>query len=115
LWLSRAYRAAGRLKDARRTCETLLSSDPSNMAALRLAAAIALDAGNTAESYGYLDRALDAAAEAGLAFVDRAAIHWAAGDRVGTMADLDAAMAVLPRDSAAYKAAIDLRTSIGDR
>ena len=115
LWLSRAYRAIGRIEDATRTCEILLSSDPANMAALRLAADLALDAGNTAEAYGFLDRAIAAAAEAGLAFADRAALRWASGDREGTFDDLAAAIAVLPRDTVAYKAALELRKSIADR
>lgn len=115
LWLARAYRAAGRTGDAWRTCESLLSSDPSSVPALRLASSLALDEGRAAEAYAYLDMAIASAAEGGLAFADRAALRWAKGDREGSLADLDAAIAVLPRGSASRIAATSLRASIEER
>jgi tetratricopeptide (TPR) repeat protein len=109
LWLARAYRNAGRSADAKKTCEMLLSSDPSNPSVLRFASTLALDGKDVSAALVYLNRAIASAAETGLAFTDRAALRWAAGDRPGTLADLDSAMILLPHDSSAHKAASELR------
>ncbi len=112
LWLARAYLAARRDEDARSMCELLLSAEPSNVAALRLSAGIALDSGDGAAALAFLDRAIAATGDAGLAFTDRAAMRWAAGDLDGTVADLGAALAILPEESVARKAVVDLLASI---
>ncbi|MBU1081958.1 MAG: tetratricopeptide repeat protein, partial [Spirochaetes bacterium] len=46
LWLARTYRATGRPGLAMSACETILSSDPSSVAALRLAATLSTDSGD---------------------------------------------------------------------
>lgn len=115
LWLARAYRAAGRAGEAKRTCEALLSSNPADAAALRLAAGLADERGDAAATRSYLDRAIDSAAEAGLALAERAAIHWAAGNGAAAVADLDAALAALPEGGAARKAVAELRATISGR
>ena len=112
LWLARAYRAAGRDDDALSTCDLLLSAEPSNIAALRLSADIALGSGDGATALARLDRAIAAAGDAGMAFADRAALRWASGNLEGTVADLGAALAVLPVESVAHKAAAGLLASI---
>ncbi len=105
LWLARAYRAHGDASRAERTCQRALQADPANIEVLRLASMLALDAGDAQASLAYLDRSIESAAEAGLAFVDRAALRWAAGDGLGASTDLDAAMAILPPCSSASAAA----------
>lgn len=114
LWLSRAYRAAGRAVEARRGCELLLSTDPQNIAGLRLAACLALDLNDVAGATAYLNRAVDSAGEAGLAFADRAALRWAAGDAAGAEADLAAALVTLPEGSAAQQATEGLIARIAE-
>lgn len=109
LWLARAYRASGKNDEARKNCELLLASDSGSVPALRLAATMALDKDDAATALAYLNRAVDASIETGLAFSDRAALRWANGDVPGTLADLDAALAILPKRSSAYKAALELR------
>jgi len=115
LWLARAYRSAGRNNDARRACEQVLSADPENIAALRLASIIALDLEDAGSAMAFLDRAAGAAGETGMAFSDRAALRWAAGDGDGAISDLGAAAAVLPAGSAAREAAEDLLSRIRER
>ena len=112
LWLARAYRASGDGASARRSCELVLSCHPSDVAALRLASLLALDDDDVSLAMAFLDRAIAAAGEVGLAFVDRAAIRWTAGDRDGALSDLDAAMSALPSGSASRAAAESLRASV---
>lgn len=105
LWLARACRAHGDAARAERTCQLALQADPANIEVLRLASMLALDAGDARAALAYLDRSIEAAAEAGLAFVDRAALRWASGDGLGASTDLDAALAILPPGSSASTAA----------
>lgn len=105
LWLARAYRARGDLKEAQRVCDSALQADPSNIAMLRLASMLAIDGGDAGAARAFLDRALDGASEAGMAFVDRASMRWAGGDRLGASADIEAALVLLPTDSGAGGAA----------
>jgi len=105
LWLARAYRAKGDAARAEHTCQLALQADPANIEVLRLASMIALDADDSQASLAYLDRSIEAAAEAGMAFVDRATLRWAAGDRLGASTDLEAALAILPPGSSASAAA----------
>lgn len=112
LWLARAYRAVGKGDEARRACESLLAASPFDTAALRLASSLAMDRDRPAEARAFLDRAVAAAAESGMAFLDRACLRWAGGDRAGCLADLRAALAILPEDSAACRAALGLMVEI---
>lgn len=112
LWLARAYRANGDGASARRSCELVLSCYPSDAAALRLASLLALDDDDVSLATAFLDRAIAAAGEVGLAFVDRAAMRWTAGDRDGALSDLDAALSTLPSGTASRAAAEALRASV---
>ncbi|HUW69891.1 MAG TPA: hypothetical protein VMX33_06625 [bacterium] len=105
LWLARAYRTHGDHAEAERISRLALQSDPASIDMLRLASMIALDAGDSRAAQAFLDRAIEAAAEAGMAFVDRATLRWASGDRIGASADLAAALAILPTTSSASAAA----------
>jgi len=108
LWLARSYRASGRMEDAKDMTRKLLSSDPDCIPALRLSASISLEMEDTVTALAFLDKALEAAMECGLAFVDRAAIRWAGGNASGAIADLEAALTILPVDSEASLAAQDV-------
>lgn len=113
LWLARVRRFDGDGKAARSLCESVLADDGSNLAALRLLASVAGDSGEPERSLALLNRAVEAASEAGLAFLDRAALRWAMGDREGTARDLAAALAVLPEGSAYGKSALRLLETVG--
>ena len=63
----------------------------------------------------FLDRAAETAGETGMAFSDRAALRWAAGDSDGAIDDLSAAAAILPSGSAARGAAEDLLSRIREQ
>lgn len=112
LWLARAYRAAGEGEAALRTCESLLAASPFDTAALRLASSLALERDRPAEAGAFLDRAVAASAESGLAFLDRACLRWAGGDRIGCASDIRVALSLLPEGSVAYGAARDLLAEI---
>jgi tetratricopeptide (TPR) repeat protein len=112
LWLARTFRAAGMASEARKSCELLLSTDPQNIAGLRLASCLAIDLHDIAAAVAYLDRAIESAGETGLAFADRAALRWAAGDAAGAQVDLEAALVTLPRDSAAWQSTEELLSRV---
>ncbi len=109
LWLARAHRSKGEAEAARLAVEGVLALDPSSIAGLRLAASLAYEAGDLAASWAFAERAVEASAEAGLAFADRAALRWAAGDTEGAASDLDAAVLTLPAGSSAKASALALR------
>ncbi|MDX9898913.1 MAG: tetratricopeptide repeat protein [Spirochaetia bacterium] len=108
LWLARSYRARGQKDDAQSICELLLSSNPVDIAALRLAAQLAIDKNDSRAARAFLDRAIESAAEAGLSYIDRAALLWAAKDREAALADLRAALVTLPSGSMAFSSASSL-------
>lgn len=112
VWLARAYRSSGMIAEASAICDIAVSADPGSVAALRLMAGIAADGERIADAKACLDRAIEASAEVGMAFLDRASILWATGDRDGSLADLDAAAAVLPPGSNALEAAVGLAERI---
>ncbi len=105
LWLARSYRASGKARQAESTCELLLVSNPVDIAALRLASQLAIDRNDIGAAKSYLDRAIESSAEAGLSFVDRAALQWATGNRANALADLKAALVTLPEGSIAFSGA----------
>ncbi|GAB1482969.1 hypothetical protein MASR2M78_17850 [Treponema sp.] len=113
LWLARVLRSQGsEAARAEKLVENLIADDPSDIRALRLAAELALDSGDLARSRIFLDRAVEAASESGLAFLDRARLRWTAGDREGAQADLASALSLLPPQSAAYRASRSLEASL---
>lgn len=108
LWLARSYRASGKVEEAQSVCDTILTSDPVDIAALRLAAQLAKDKDDVRSAKAYLDRAIDSSSEAGLSFLDRAALLWAVQDRDSALVDIRAALATLPVGSIAHGAASSL-------
>jgi tetratricopeptide (TPR) repeat protein len=105
IWLARALRASGDAKKAERALEGLLSSDSDDWRILYFSASMRRDSGDAAGSVAFLDRSIEAASGIGLAYIDRARIRYTAGDVVGAMEDVNAALAVLPTGSASRAAA----------
>ncbi len=112
LYLAHALRADGRGEAAALRVETLLADDPADIRALRLAAELAADRGESSIAAAYLDRAAEASMEAGLVFLSRARLRWIAADALGALADLEAAETLFPPDSQSRKAAAELAARI---
>ena len=115
LWLARALRSGRKSAEAALLLEELLADDPFNHRALRAASEAALDRGDAAAARAYLDRSAEAVSEAGLAFLDRARFRWADGETESALEDIRAAAAVLPKRSAAHRAAISLEAAIEEK
>lgn len=96
IWLARVYRFDGEAQKASSLCEKIIENNPSCISGWRLLASIAEDDADIASSLLYLNQAVSAAGEAGLAFLDRGSVRWAIGDRSGSISDLEAAIAVFP-------------------
>jgi predicted Zn-dependent protease len=101
LYLARLGREKGNLKDARQLIDKILSDDPQNIRALRLAAEIAKDTGPQGEAMAaaYLDQAAEASVESALVFLDRARNRWVSGNGKAALEDLGRAKALLPDNS----------------
>jgi predicted Zn-dependent protease len=105
LYLARILREEGQVREAAALIEAILGDDPSDIRALRLAAELSRDEGPTgaAEAAAFLDRAVEAASEAALVFLDRARIRWIAGNGKGALEDLRNARLLLPWDTPLVK------------
>lgn len=105
LYLARVLREAGKVQEAGALLEAVLGDDPSDIRALRLAAELSRDGGpaGAAEAAAFLDRAVEAASEAALVFLDRARIRWIAGNGKGALEDLKNARTLLPWDTPLVK------------
>lgn len=112
LYLAHTLRADGRGAAAALRVETLLADDPADLRALRLAAELAADRGESSSAAAYLDRAVEATSEAGLVFLSRARLRWIVGDAAGALDDLGAAQALFPPASQSRKAAAELAARI---
>jgi predicted Zn-dependent protease len=101
LYLARLGREKGNIKDATQIIERILSDDPQNIRALRLAAEMARDTGPQGEAMAaaYLDQAVEASAELALVFMDRARNRWVNGNGKAALEDLLRAKALLPLNS----------------
>lgn len=114
LWLARLYRFDGQPDKALESCGLVLASDPSDIAALRLAAALAREASDDGTAMLLLDRAAEASAEAGLVFLDRAALLWERGDDERARRDVELASSLLPETSAVRQVADRLGRRMAD-
>ncbi|MDR3167753.1 MAG: tetratricopeptide repeat protein [Treponema sp.] len=101
LYLARVLREAGKDREAGALLELVLGDDPSDIRALRLAAELSRNEGpaGAAEAAAFLDRAVEAASEAALVFLDRARLRWIAGNGEGALEDLRKTRLLLPRDT----------------
>ena len=96
LYLARILREKGELAGAGKIAERLLTDDPQNIRALRLAADIAAETGKFDEAAALLDRAAEYSAENAMVLLDRARLRWIAGKRDDALDDLNRARAMLP-------------------
>ena len=96
LYLARILREKGDLAGAVEIAETLLTDDPQDIRALRLAADLAAEAGKFDEAAALLDRAAEYSAESAMVLLDRARLRWIAGRGNDALEDLSRARAMLP-------------------
>jgi len=116
LFLARLHRENGDIKEAQELVEKMLGNNPSDIRALRFAAGLARERGAPGEaaSAALLDRAVEAAAESALVFLDRARLRWGGGNRAGALEDLRRARVLLPDDSSVANAVEVLESIIGE-
>jgi tetratricopeptide (TPR) repeat protein len=114
LFLARVLREQGREDEAQTLAEAMLRNDPQDIRALRLAADLAGQRGDTENAAALLDRAAEAAAEAALVFIDRAKLRWTAGNGRGALEDLRRAEILLPWNTALGRGIGDLRRLIAE-
>ena len=96
LYLARILREKGDLAGAVKIAETLLTDDPQDIRALRLAADLAAETGKFDEAAALLDRAAEYSAESAMVLLDRARLRWIAGRGNDALEDLSRARAMLP-------------------
>ena len=99
LYLARILREKDDLEGAAKLTESLLTDNPQDIRALRLAAELASDAGKNGEAAALLDRAAELSAESALVLLDRARLRWTAGKGEEALDDLSRARAMLPWDT----------------
>jgi len=114
IYLARILKDRGLLEEAESMVEAILSDDPSNIRAFRLASDLSFLKGPAGESQGvaYLDKAIEAAAEAYLAYLDRARYRWVSGNSNGALSDLEAARVLVPVNSALFRSISSLEKTI---
>ena len=96
LYLARILREKGNLAGAVVITERLLTDDPQDIRALRLAADLAAESGKFDEAAVLLDRAAEYSAESAMVLLDRARLRWIAGRGNDALEDLSRARAMLP-------------------
>jgi tetratricopeptide (TPR) repeat protein len=114
LYLARIYRELNDDSAARAIVENLVSDDPSNIRALRLAAMIAAEkngAGEVSEA-AYLNRAAAASGETALALLDRARLCWREGRGEDALRDLRGAKGLVVPENPLYKTIESLESII---
>jgi predicted Zn-dependent protease len=114
IYLARIFKEGGRLEEAESIVTSLISDDPSDIRAFRLAAELSFLKGPAGESQGtvYLDKAIEASTEASLAFLDRARRRWVSGDGNGAVKDLRAAKVLVSANSALFRSISTLERTI---
>jgi tetratricopeptide (TPR) repeat protein len=109
LFLTRLLRDSGRNDEAMRRAETLIRDNPQDIRALRLASDLASAGGDSESAAAFLDRAVEAAAESALVFIDRARLRWIGGNGEGALEDLRRAEVLLPWDTTLSRSIGELR------
>jgi Flp pilus assembly protein TadD len=114
VYLARIWREQGRERDAETLIEAILTDDPSDVRALRMAADISREKGPPGEApaAAFLDRAVEASAETALVFLDRARLRWTTGNGEGALEDLHRAQALLPWDTPLLRVIKNLESRI---
>ncbi len=112
LFLARILREKDDISGAVRLTESLLTDDPQDIRALRLAAELANETGKYDEAAALLDRAAEFSQESAMVLLDRARLRWAAGKGQEALEDLSRAKTMLPRDSLLLRTISNLEKTI---
>ena len=112
IYLARILRESGDLAGAQGLIEILLTDDPQNIRALRLASEIAIDNEKFDEASLFLDRAAEFSAESAMVLLDRARLRWIAGKAEEALEDIRRAKAMLPWDTPLLRSILNLETTI---
>jgi len=111
-YLARTLRESGDIAGAQKLTENLLTDNPQDIRALRLACEIALDFEKFDEAVLFLDRAAEFSAESAMVLLDRARLRWIAGKGEQALEDISRAKAMLPWDTPLLRSIINLETTI---
>ena len=112
LYLARILREKGDLGGAVQTVESLVTDNPQDIRALRLAAELAGEIGRNDEVAILLDRAAELSGESALVLLDRARLRWVSGREIEALEDLSRARAMLPWDTPLLRSIINLENTI---
>jgi tetratricopeptide (TPR) repeat protein len=114
IYLARVLREKGDGAAAEKIVNEILSDDPQNVRALRLAADLQKDKGPeySAEALAYLDRAVEASMETAMAILERARHKWLLGRDEEALADLAGAKTLFPPDTPTLKVVDHLQSTI---
>jgi tetratricopeptide (TPR) repeat protein len=114
IYLARILREKGEGEAAMQMVNEIISDDPQNVRALRLAAELQKDKGPeySAEALAYLDRAVDSSMETAMAILERARYKWIMGKDNEALADLAGAKALFPPDTPVTKVVDNLQATI---
>jgi len=112
LYLVRILREKNDINGALRLVESLLTDNPQDIRALRLAAELAADEGKNDDAAILLDKAAELSAESAMVLLDRARMRWVAGRASEALEDLSRARAMLPWDTPLLRAIINLENTI---
>ena len=112
LYLARILRESGDYEGARKLTEILLTDNPQDIRALRLASEIALDDEKFDEAAVFLDRAAEFSAESAMVMLDRARLRWIAGKAEEALDDINRAKAMLPWDTPLLRSILNLEKTI---
>ena len=112
LFLARVLREKGETEKVKQLIDNMMSDNPKDINLLRLAASNALDKGDLAGAFAFLDSAVDYSSESALVLIDRARLHWIAGNAENALEDLSRARAMLPWNTYIVKAINQLEKRI---
>ncbi|GMO28914.1 MAG: hypothetical protein Ta2F_04310 [Termitinemataceae bacterium] len=114
LYLARSLREKDKSAEARKIVEDLLSCDPNNIQALRLAAELAKERGDQgdASAVAFLDRAAFVSKENAYIFLDRAREYWAMGNGEKSLNDIRIAKALVSQTDPAARVLANLENTI---
>jgi tetratricopeptide (TPR) repeat protein len=112
IFLIGILRETGKNDEAKDMIETVLSGDPLNIRALRLAAGLNGDAERSDTAMAFLDRAAALGEELAMVFLDRARLFWIGGRYGEALIDLRRAKILLPADSGLMRAVENLESTI---
>ena len=112
LYLARILKESGDFAGAQKLTEILLTDNPQEIRALRLASEIAFENEKFDEAAVFLDMAAEFSAESAIVLLNRARLRWIAGKGAQALEDLSRAKAMLPWDTPLLRSIINLEKII---